>query len=114
MATSPPTPQQIQGLIQLLNSGQLAQAEALAKKLIATNPNVFIVHHVLSLSLDGQQKYDEAVTSYQNALKLQSNNADLWFNCAIALTQLSKLDEAVSAYQKAIKIQPNFLRRMVI
>jgi uncharacterized protein (TIGR02466 family) len=108
MATSPPTPQQIQGLIQLLNSGQLAQAEALAKKLIATNPNVFIVHHVLSLSLDGQQKYDEAVTSYQNALKLQANNADLWFNCAIALTQLNRVDDAVSAYQKAIKIQPNF------
>ncbi|HSI24560.1 MAG TPA: tetratricopeptide repeat protein, partial [Methylotenera sp.] len=113
MATSSPSPQQIQGLIQLLNSGQLAQAEVLAKNLLASHPNVFILYHVLSLSLDGQQKYAEAVISYQNALKLQTgqlnaSKPDLWFNCAIALTHLNRLDEAVSAYQQAIKIQPNF------
>lgn len=108
MATAAPNPQQIQSLIQLLNNSQLAQAEILAKNLIAAHPNVFILHHVLSLSLDGQQKYAEAVTSYQNALKLQANMPDLWFNCAIALTHLNQLDEAASAYQQAIKIQPNF------
>ena len=108
MATSSPNPQQIQGLIQLLNNGQLAQAETLAKSLISAHQNVFILHHVLSLSLDGQQKYAEAVTSYQNALKLQANSPDLCFNCAIALTQLNRLDEAVSAYQQAIKIKPDF------
>jgi uncharacterized protein (TIGR02466 family) len=108
MATSSPSPQQIQDLIQLLNDGQLAQSETLAKNLIARHPNVFILHHVLSLSLDGQHKYAEAVASYQHALKLQANNPDLWFNCGIALTQLNRLDEAANAYQQAIKIQPNF------
>lgn len=113
MATSSPTPQQIQDLIQLLNTGQLAQAEVLAKSLIAKHPHIFILHHVLSLSLDGQQKYAEAVSSYQSALKLQAgplnaSKPDLWFNCAIALTHLNRLDEAVNAYQQAIKIQPNF------
>lgn len=108
MVTSSLNPQQIQGLIQLLNSGQLAQAEALAKNLLTSHPNVFILHHALSLSLDGQQKYAEAVTSYQNALKLQTNTPDLWFNCAIALTHLNRLEEAASAYQQAIKLQPNF------
>ena len=108
MATSSPNAQQVQALIQLLNNGHLAQAETLSKSLIATYPHVFILHHVLSLSLDGQQKYVEAVTSYQNALKLQANNADLWFNSAIALTHLNNLDEAASAYQQAIRIKPNF------
>ena len=108
MATSSPTSQQIQGLIQLVQTGQFVQAEALAKNLVAAHPNVFILHHVLGLSLDGQQKYTEAVISYQSALKLQANSPDLWFNCAIALTQLNRLDEAVSTYQQAIKFQPNF------
>ncbi len=108
MASSSPNPQQIQGLIQLLNNSQLAQAEALAKNLMAAHPNVFILHHVLSLSLDGQGKYAEAVTSYRNALKLQDNMPDLWFNCAIALTHLNRLDKAVSAYQQALQIQPEF------
>ena len=108
MATSSPNAQQVQGLIQLLNNGQLAQAEALAKSLIASYPQVFVLHHVLSLSLDGQQKYAEAVTSYQNALKLQANNTDCLFNLGIALTNVNRLDEAVSAYQQALKVQPSF------
>ena len=108
MATSSPNAQQIQGLIQLLNNGQLAQAEALAKSLIASYPQVFVLHHVLSLSLDGQQKYAEAVTSYQNALTHQANNPDCLFNLGIALTNVNRLDEAVSAYQQAIKSKPNF------
>ncbi len=106
-------PQDIQSLIQRLNNGQLAEAEALAKSLIAKHPNMFILHHVLSLALDGQQKFSEAVISYQNALKLQpekfnQSSPDLLFNCAIALTNLNRLDEAIEMYQLAIKIKPNF------
>ena len=114
MATStsqsyiPPNPQVVQQLISVLNNGELAQAEALAKGLIIKHANAFILHHVLALALDGQQKFAEAVTSYQNALKLQSNMPDLQFNLGIALTQLNRLDEAANAYQQAIRIQPNF------
>ncbi len=108
-----PNQQQIQSLIQLLNNGQLAQTEVLAKSLLVAHPHVFILQHVLSLSLDGQQKYAEAVASYQSALKLQpekynQSSADLLFNCAIALTHLNRPDEAVSTYQQALKIKPNF------
>ena len=104
---SQPSPQAVQTLINALNNGQLAQAETQAKSLITQHANAFILHHVLSLSLDGQQKYAEAVTSYQNAINLQAN-ADLFFNCAIALTQLNRLDEAANHYQQAIKHQANF------
>ncbi len=108
MANSQPSQQQIQSLIQLLNNGQLAQAESLAKSLIAAHGNVFILHHVLALALDGQQKFAEAVTRYQNALKLQPNTPDLQFNLGIALTQLNRLEESANAYRQAIKIKPNF------
>ena len=106
--SSPPNPQAVQALINTLNNGQLAQAETLAKDLIAKHANTFILHHVLALALDGQQKFNEAVTSYQNALKLQSNMPDLQFNLGIALTQLNRLDEAANAYHQAIRIQPSF------
>jgi uncharacterized protein (TIGR02466 family) len=110
---SQPNPQQVQSLVNALNSGQLAQAESQAKSLIAKHANVFILHQVLALALDGQQKFAEAVVSYQNALKLQpekfnQNPADLLFNLGIALTHLNRFDEAAEAYQQAIKINPNF------
>ncbi len=105
---SQPNPQEVQNLVNALNNGQLAQAESQSKNLIARHANVFILHHVLSLALDGQQKYAEAVVSYKNAIELQHNNPDLYFNLGIALTHLNRLDEAAEAYQQAIKINPNF------
>lgn len=106
--TAQPSQQDTQKLIQLLNSGQLAMAEQTAKRLMTKHPNAFILHHVLALSLDGQQKYTESVVSYQNAIKLQPNTADLYFNLGIALNYLNRFDEAMSAYQQAIRCQPNF------
>ncbi len=105
---SPPAPQAVQQLVNALNNGQLAQAESLAKSLIAKHANTFILHHVLALALDGQQKFAEAVTSYQNALTLQPNTPDLQFNLGIALTQLNRLDEAANAYAQAIRLQAGF------
>ena len=105
---SPPNPQEVQTLVNALNNGQLAQAESQAKSLIAKHANVFILHHVLSLALDGQQKYAEAIISYKNALKLQPNTPDLYFNLGIAHTQLNRLEEAANAYLQALQINPNF------
>ena len=112
-SSSQPNPQEVQTLVNALNNGQLVQAENLAKGLIAKHAGVFILHHVLSLALDGQQKFAEAVASYKNALKLQpekfnQSSPDLLFNLGIALTHLNKLDEAAASYQQAIKINLNF------
>ena len=109
MATpSQPNPNAVQQLIQLLNNGQLAQAEALAKNLTAQYPNTFILHHILALALDGQAKFDEAATSYKKAIKLQPNTPDLHFNLGIALANLNLLDEAEASYWQAIRLNPNF------
>ncbi|WP_020182970.1 tetratricopeptide repeat protein [Methylotenera sp. 1P/1] len=106
--SSSPQPSVIQQLIQLLNQGHLAMAEQKAVALIAQHPREFILHHVLSLALDQQQKYAEAATSYQTAIQLQPNMPDLHFNLAIAHTQLNQLQEAEHAYRKAIQLQPGF------
>jgi len=68
------------------------------------------LHHVLSLALDQQQKYAEAVISYRTAIQLKPNMPDLHFNLAIALTYIHQLEEAELAYRQAIRLQPNFLK----
>lgn len=103
-----PTQHEVQQLIGLLNSNQLAEAESVAKSLISKHAHVFILHHILSLALDGQQKFAESVVSYKNALKLQPNTPDLLFNLGIALTNTQQLDEAITTYKKAIQIKPDF------
>lgn len=101
-------PQEIDAMVKQLNDGQLAMAEASAKTLIIKNPKLFILHHVLSLALDGQQKTVEAIESYKNALKLQPNMPELLFNLGIALTQINALNDAANCYKKAISVKPDF------
>jgi uncharacterized protein (TIGR02466 family) len=103
-----PNQQEVNQLIQLLNQGHLVAAENMANRLIQHYPSVFILHHILSLALDQQQKYVEAIASYRNAIKLQPNTPDLYFNLAIALTRTDQLDDAESTYRLAIKLNPNF------
>lgn len=105
---SQPNQQQTNQLIQQLNNGQLPAAEQLAKSLIAKHPNTFMLHHVLALALDGQQKFSDSIDSYQNAIKLQPKNADLHFNLGIAYSNTNQFNEAISAYQNAITLNPNF------
>lgn len=106
--SSQPSQQDTQRLIQQLNSGQLAITERAAKDLIAKHPNSFVLHHILALALDGQQKFSESVTSYKNAIELQPNTPDLHFNLGIALGHLNQFDEAVTAYRRAIALNPKF------
>jgi len=106
--SSQPNQLDVQTLINAINNGQLTQAEKLANSLISKHPKTFILHHALSLALDGQQKYSEAVTSYRNALNLQPNTPDLLFNLGIALNKLNRFDEAKTAYRQAIQLNPNF------
>ncbi len=109
MASTPqPSQQETQQLIQQLNNGQLALAEQTAKNLIAKYPSAFILHHILALALDGQQKFPESISSYQHAIKLQPNSPDLYFNLGIALNHENRLEEAIDAYQQAIKRKPTF------
>ncbi|HAJ70466.1 MAG TPA: hypothetical protein DCO68_00140 [Methylophilaceae bacterium] len=103
-----PNAQEVNQLIQLLNQGHLSQAESLVKQLISKHPNVFMLHHILSLALDQQQKFAEAAISYQNALSIQPNTPDLLFNLAIVQTHLNKILEAEQTYRKAIALQPRF------
>lgn len=112
LTSKQPSQSEIQPLLQLLNSGQLAQAESKAKALLATYPNVFILHNVLGIALDGQRKFEEATVSYRKALSLQPNMPDLHFNLGIALANLSRLDEAAASYRKAINLQPRFFEAL--
>ncbi len=105
---SQPDQQETQQLSQQLNNGQLNQAEENAKSLLAKHPNAYVLHHILALALDGQQKFSESLTSYKKALELQPNSPDLLFNLGIALGKVNKLDEAETAYRKAIQLNPNF------
>ena len=103
-----PSSLQIQPILKLLNSGNLADAEKAALPLAQQFPQAFILFHVLGLAQDGLGKYQAAAASYVQALKIQPNTPDLHFNLGIVYSQLNQLDLAESAYRLAIQFKPNF------
>ena len=56
---------------------------------------------------DGLLKHDEAISSYDEAIKIDPKFAGAWNNKGIALGKLGEHDEAIKCYDKAIKIDPN-------
>ncbi len=103
-----PSQFEMQPVLQLLNTGKLAEAELAAKKLVPRYPNAFILYQVLGIAQDGLSKFHDAVDSYTKALLIQPNTADLHFNLGIALTNVGKLEEATNSYRKAIALNPKF------
>lgn len=103
-----PSQQDIQSLIQRLNSGQFPAAIQQARQLLTRFPREFVLHHVLALALDQSQQYAEAAQAYQQALALNPAVPELWFNLAIVATHLQQEDQAEQAYRKAIALNPRF------
>jgi len=53
-----------------------------------------------------QSKYDEAITAYDEAIRLDPNYADAWNDKGAALGKQGKNDDALKAYDEAIKLNP--------
>jgi len=51
-------------------------------------------------------EYDEALSSFDMALKLDPNYADAWINKGSALYELGMYHDAIAAYDQAIRINP--------
>ncbi len=51
--------------------------------------------------------YLAALASFDKALAIEPNDANVWYNRGLALRKLDKYSEAVDSYDKAIVINPN-------
>lgn len=108
-AAKQPSQGEIQSLLNLYNTGQLAQAEMLARNLLSHYPNVLVIYNVLGVSLEGQRKFEEAVTCYRRALTLEPKAAELHFNLGASLSNLGRFEEAIASYRKAISLKPSLV-----
>ena len=60
------------------------------------------------ISLVELEKYEDAVTCYDKAATIDTNDSLIWYNRGVALTQLERFDDAISSYDKAIEVSPGY------
>ena len=103
-----PPQDQLQPLFNLYNQGQLQPALHQAQQLLTQFPNSTILHNICGATNMGLKQYDEAVSSFSRAIKINPNYPDAYNNMGIALKDQGKLDEAIKAYEKAITLKPDY------
>jgi tetratricopeptide (TPR) repeat protein len=59
-------------------------------------------------TLQALNRLDEALTCYDNAIRLKPDYADAYYNKGITLKALNRLDEALTCYDNAIRLKPDY------
>ena len=88
-------------------SKELAKAIALYERAVSSNPDTINTYHQLGKLLVKQKRYDEAISIYQKAIKVQPQ-AKTYELLATPLEKLLRWSEIVDAYSCAIDLRGDY------
>jgi len=95
--------------VDLYHKGKAVDAEVNFKKGLEKEANSFTAKFNLGDAYYKQERYDEAIKSYQSALaesKTNAQKAEIYHNIGNTLLKDKKLDESIEAYKQALKLNP--------
>jgi protein O-GlcNAc transferase len=98
--------------IRLYQQGELEQAEAHCRTILAHAPGYFDAHVLLGDVSAGLGRHGEAIASYDRALEIQPDDAETLYNRGNSLLQLARNEEAVASYDQALTIRPDYVNAL--
>ncbi len=88
--------------------GELGEAEALFRRILARQPQNAETNHNLGLVLLQRGQLEAAIGAFRQALTYRPNYPAACLNLGVVLERLDRKDEALAAYRRAIACQPNY------
>jgi tetratricopeptide (TPR) repeat protein len=107
-ASSPLVQAKLNEAIALHQQGRFEQAIALYSDILRIEPRHFDAIHLLGVIADQMKNHQLAADLIDQAIAINSSNADAYFNRGNALKELNRLDAAVESYDKAIRLNPRY------
>ncbi len=95
--------------VDLYKEGKVTDAEVNFKKGLEKAPKNYIANFNLGDAYYKEQRFDEAIKSYQKALaesKTSNQKAEVYHNIGNSLLKDKKIDESIEAYKQALKLSP--------
>ena len=83
-----------------------AEAEKIARDLLAKSPSNPMFLASLAQVLDAAGKHDEAISEYRAAIAKSDKDATLWGNLGWAQYNAEKYDDAIQSCHKALELDP--------
>ena len=83
--TSNPPQNQITALVNLYQSGQMAEAEQACRELLEIYPQSFVVMNVLGAAVSRQGKLKESIQVFDKAIQLKPDYAEAYSNQGVTL-----------------------------
>jgi tetratricopeptide (TPR) repeat protein/SAM-dependent methyltransferase len=88
-------------------AGQLPQAEALYRRVLAIDPNHDDALHRLGILAHQIGRSDAAVELMERAISINGHNPDYHYNLGLVFQALGRGDDAVAQYRNATALKPN-------
>ena len=88
------------------HSGVYHDEETLWRSTLAVNPRSWMAHNNLAIQLLNRDELDEAVTHFEEALRLDPNYAEARFNLGNAFFRLRRAADARREYERALELNP--------
>ncbi|MBN2580850.1 MAG: tetratricopeptide repeat protein [Pirellulales bacterium] len=83
-------------------------AEVMYRATIEKNPDCWMLHYNLAMTLLVQDQVSEAIQHYEQALRLNPRNVNILNNLGNALKRAGRLSEAIVRFRQALKLDPQF------
>jgi predicted O-linked N-acetylglucosamine transferase (SPINDLY family) len=99
--------QAIDAAIRHHQAGQLQQAEAIYRQILAVQPNHSDALHLLGVVAHQVGRNDVAIDLINKALAVSPQNSDALSNLGEAYKGLGKYDDAINCYRRSIAMRPN-------
>jgi tetratricopeptide (TPR) repeat protein len=91
--------------------GNLAKAESYLLQAYTMRPDDYEVVRLLGVAYGMQQKHADAIQFFERGTQLKPNDADAWFNLAIAYYNAGNAEKGAEFEAKAKAIDPNVLQK---
>jgi tetratricopeptide (TPR) repeat protein len=92
---------------EFLKADDFAGAEKQCRKALELNPKNALVHGTLGVTLARQEKLDEAVRHFSQAIILEPSYVDAHFSLGQAMARMKKPNEAIRHFSEVLRLKPD-------